>query len=232
MHRRAQLIHAADGPLRVITAEGSWSVPADQAVWVPAGLEHAVIARTPLTVHAVFVDPAAAASLPRQCRVLNLTALARALIPRLAGIGEAFPREGPEQRLGAVLLDELARLAPAPLHLPLARDPRVRRVIDRLIEDPADPRGLEAWAAEAGASARTLARAFRRETGLAFGQWRTRLRLIEGVERLQRGHAVTRVALDLGYRSPSAFVAMFHRELGFPPSRLRRVDGRPPPSSP
>ena len=37
--------------------------------------------------------------------------------------------------------------------------------------------------------------------------------------RLAAGEPVTRIALDLGYESPSAFAAMFKRALGAPPSR-------------
>ena len=35
-------------------------------------------------------------------------------------------------------------------------------------------------------------------------------------------HAVTSVAFDVGYESPSAFTAMFHRSFGVAPSRYQR----------
>jgi AraC-like DNA-binding protein len=78
---------------------------------------------------------------------------------------------------------------------------------------------LEQWARSAGASGRTLARLFRRETGMSFGAWRQQARLIEALTRLGAGEPVTHVALDLGYDSPSAFTAMFRRSLGVTPSR-------------
>lgn len=222
-HRRGQFIHAPRGPLRVVTEMGSWSVPLDQAVWVPGGVEHAVLARAPLSIHTLFIDPDAACRLPQQCQVLSLSPLMRELILRAVSLGDDYPVEGYGQRIMAVILDELRTLAPTPLHLPLATDARIRKVMDALIANPGDDRGLDEWAETVGATARTLARAFQRETGLGFGRWRTRLRLIEGVERLQRGHSVTRVALELGYRSPSAFIAMFRREMGVPPGTLRHL---------
>ena len=82
----------------------------------------------------------------------------------------------------------------APLHLPLQTDARARRVVRALLADPADRRTLAAWTRPAGASLRAL-------------------------ERLAGGEAVTTVALDLGYDSPSAFVAMFRRALGTTPGR-------------
>jgi AraC-like DNA-binding protein len=72
---------------------------------------------------------------------------------------------------------------------------------------------------------RTLARLFRRETGLSFAAWRQQLRLLRALERLAAGEPVTAVALDLGYSGPSAFVAMFRRALGVSPGRyFRQVD--------
>jgi len=45
---------------------------------------------------------------------------------------------------------------------------------------------------------------------------------LRALERLAAGDAVTRVALELGYQSPSAFIAMFKRAFGVPPSRCRQ----------
>jgi AraC-like DNA-binding protein len=59
---------------------------------------------------------------------------------------------------------------------------------------------------------------------LTFSQWRTRLRLVESVERLERGAAVSEVAYDLGYGSVSAFVHMFRSHMGVPPGRYASRD--------
>ncbi|MNL48592.1 Helix-turn-helix domain protein [compost metagenome] len=45
------------------------------------------------------------------------------------------------------------------------------------------------------------------------------VRLADAVCRLSLGVPVARIASDLGYRSASAFSAMFHRALGAPPQR-------------
>ena len=45
------------------------------------------------------------------------------------------------------------------------------------------------------------------------------MRLLAALERLATGVSVTNVALDLGYDSPSAFIAMFRRALGSTPKR-------------
>ena len=71
----------------------------------------------------------------------------------------------------------------------------------------------------AGATSRTLTRLFRSETGLSFSQWRQQFRILEALRRLGRGQAVTTVALELGYDSPSAFIAMFRKALGKTPGQ-------------
>ena len=55
---------------------------------------------------------------------------------------------------------------------------------------------------------------------MTFGEWRRRRRLFAAVEWLTSGRPVTQVALDLGYESPSAFIAMFKRHMGATPSRF------------
>jgi AraC-like DNA-binding protein len=54
---------------------------------------------------------------------------------------------------------------------------------------------------------------------MSFGAWRQQMRLLRALEKLAAGEAVTTVALDLGYDSPSAFTAMFRRNLGAAPTR-------------
>src|SRR5690606_1733012 len=164
--------------------------------------------------------------LPGECCVVAVPPLLRQLILRAMEIGLDYAPEGPEARVMAVMLDELRALKPEPLHLPHPRDPRLKRIAEALIADPADGRALADWAKAAAASERTLARLFVKETGMTFGAWRERLRLTAAVARLAEGQPVTAVAFDLGYQSPSAFIAMFRRSLGDTPGRyLKRTAG-------
>jgi len=141
------------------------------------------------------------------------------LILEAAALPRDWDEAGAPGRLMAVLLDRIQAASPAQLHLPLPSDSRLKAATDMLLADPADRRGLEDIARETGASSRTLARLFQRETGMTFGAWRRRRALLTALERLSEGDPVTTVALDLGYESPSAFIAMFRRTLGDTPTR-------------
>ena len=224
MHRhfRAQLVFACEGVMRVTTAAGTWVVPPQQAVWVPADVDHEVYSAGPIAMRSLYVHPDATEGLPEECCVMSVEPFLRELIVKISDLAERRELSGGYARLVGVVLDELRDLKVAPLHLPLPRDPRLKAVTDRLIADPGDNRDLTQWGRRAGASARTLARLFRRETGMTFAGWRRRLRLLAAVSRLGGGESVTTVAYDLGYHSPSAFVAMFRRSLGTSPGRYLR----------
>lgn len=221
MHRhfRAQLVYASAGVMTVTTAAGTWVVPPQQAVWVPAQVDHEVSSSGPLSMRSLYVHPDATGGLPRQCCVMAVAPLLRELIVKVSELAEQRQLPDSYARLVSVVLDELRGLKAAPLHLPLPRDARLRAITESLIAAPGDNRDLAQWGRRAGASARTLARLFRRETGMTFAGWRRRLRLLAAVSRLGGGESVTTVAYDLGYRSPSAFVAMFRRSLGTSPGR-------------
>jgi AraC-like DNA-binding protein len=221
-HFRAQLVFASEGVMTVTTAAGTWVVPPQQAVWVPAEVDHEVFSAGPISMRSLYVHPDATVGLPGECCVMSVQPFLRELIVKVSDLAGRQQLSDSFARLVSVVLDELRELKVAPLHLPLPRDPRLKAVTDSLIAEPGDNRDLTQWGKRAGASARTLARLFRRETGMTFAGWRRRLRLLAAVSRLGGGESVTTVAYDLGYHSPSAFVAMFRRSLGTSPGRYLR----------
>ncbi|WP_281005270.1 helix-turn-helix transcriptional regulator [Nocardia vinacea] len=98
-------------------------------------------------------------------------------------------------------------------------DARAGQVADALTRNPADPRTLTEFAADAATSPRTLARLFLVETGISFGQWRTQIRLAASLPLLAEGLPIARIAGRVGYATPSAYVAAFHRTVGVSPGR-------------
>jgi AraC-like DNA-binding protein len=225
-HPRAHIIHPIAGAYRAVTPDGTWLVPAGQALWIPPDVFHEVYSQGPVEARMIFVDRELCAGLPTRCGTVEVSPLLAALLERALQLGNDYAVDSPASRLALVLLDELAQMAPTPFILPMGRDPRLVRALERVAADPAAATGLAAVAKAAGASSRTLARLFRSETGMTFTEWRTRLLLIEAVERLARGASVTEVALELGYGSTSSFVFMFRQQVGVSPGQWR--DGRAP----
>ena len=59
---------------------------------------------------------------------------------------------------------------------------------------------------------------------MTFGEWRRQRVLLAALERLTENSSVTTVALELGYSSPSAFIAMFRQSMGMTPTQY--ISGR------
>jgi AraC-like DNA-binding protein len=93
------------------------------------------------------------------------------------------------------------------------------RVAEVLQRNPDDSRSLDAACRQAGASKRTIERIFQKETHLSLGKWRQQLRLMRSLQLLAAGEKITHAALEAGYSTPSAFIAMFRRTLGTTPRR-------------
>src|SRR5690348_13430185 len=55
-HREAQLVYAARGMMEVTTPKGRWLVPPDRAVWVPAGLAHAIDVLADIDMRTLYFD--------------------------------------------------------------------------------------------------------------------------------------------------------------------------------
>jgi AraC-like DNA-binding protein len=212
-----QLLYATRGVLAVHTDLGAWVVPPHRGVWIPAGFQYRVEMSGAVALRMLYFR-AGIPALSKTCAVVNVNPLFRELIVRTNLIG-ALDREIPaHQRLIGVILDELRALVAVPLQLPQPRDSRVLRFAALAAgESNRVPTGK--MLRQCGASRRTLERLFRTETGLTLGQWLRRQKLLAGLRRLAAGEAVTTVALELGYNSPSAFIAMFRRELGETPKR-------------
>lgn len=224
-HGWGQLLFISKGLIQLSTRDkGYWIVPPQRAVWIPAFTEHDA-----RTIHAaqmrnVYIAPEAAQALPSHCQVIHITPLLRELILAVGEFDTLYDENGAEGRLVDVLLDQLKATPEVPLHLPHPTSALLKKIAHHLLEQPADQRSMEEWAVELGTSARSLARHFRQETGMTFGQWRQQARLLAALTRIAQGDPITNIALDLGYSSQSAFIAMFRKALGKTPGRYFESD--------
>ena len=224
-HDRSQLLYASSGVMTVTTAKGIWVVPPLRAVWVPANIEHQIVCSGQLSMRTIYINPDVAPGLPRECCVVSVPPLLRELILYAVTLPRLYKPASPEERIMGVILDLIQTLKVAPLDLPIPRDTRLQKISNMLTDDPSNNRTLKDWGKTVGATSRTLARLFRSETGMSFRQWRQQVRILEALSRLGREEPVTTVALDLGYDSPSAFIAMFKKALGRTPGQYFKGSG-------
>jgi AraC-like DNA-binding protein len=218
VHAWPQLVYASSGVMTVEVSDGSWVVPGHRAVWVPAMTEHRIEMTGRVAMRSLYLAPELATGLRGQCETVDVPPLLRELILETVR-RRMLHRDVPEDsRLIGVLIDQLAHIETTPLRLPMPKHRRLRALLERFRSAPDSDMSLEAIAAEAAMSVRSLERVFAAETQLTFVQWRQRMRLLHALRLLANDESVTSVALAVGYQSPSAFIAAFKRELGTTPS--------------
>jgi AraC-like DNA-binding protein len=205
--------------MRVITDRGAWVVPPHRAVWVPPAFEHEVRMVTAVAMRTVYFVAGALPHAPKTSCVVDVSPLLRELILEALRLPRPYPLGGAEERLFNVLVEQVSFRDVVPLHLPMPESERLKDVAREFERDPASDATLFDFAESQATSSRTLARAFRRETGLTFGAWRAQWRLMKALELLALKKSVTDVALSLGYDSTSAFINTFRRHLGTTPAR-------------
>ncbi|HZF79687.1 MAG TPA: helix-turn-helix transcriptional regulator [Rubrivivax sp.] len=235
-HPWAQVAISISGVARITAGMGTYLVPAWRAVWIPPAIEHVVAVVEAAELRTLYVHQAADAPGPgvrreqseawKACRVLEVSPLLREVVMQMDVEMDGSP-SGPsaealarEHRLGELALDELRRAAPLRLGIDLPADKRLRALCEAIIAEPTRHSTLEGWAAETGASARTVARLFRQQLGSSFGSWRQQVLLARALTLAARGMPMGLIAAELGYASASAFTAMVRRSVGAPPGRF------------
>ncbi|MEU6853522.1 helix-turn-helix transcriptional regulator [Actinacidiphila alni] len=213
-HDVHQLVWAPTGVLAVDIGAHSWVLPPTLALWIPAAVPHTTSASREARMRSVYVRPDRCPVTWAQPTVVAVGPLLRELITHLA---DPDLESDPRSRAEAVMFDLLRPVGVTTIDLPMPRDGRARRVAEALLAMPADHRPLEDWGREVGASARTLARLFSAETGMSFGRWRTRARLRASLEHMAGNRPLAAVALQVGYSTPSSFIAAFRQETGRTP---------------
>jgi AraC-like DNA-binding protein len=228
-HAWAQVAYCASGILQV-SAEGpqgetTYIVPPSRAVWIAPNAVHSVHVLEAAEFRTLYLDASVALEDWRACRVLVVSPLLRELVAALDAPALARDRE---KLVTELLLDELRAADTQALGVPLpplqAGDKRLRALCEAVLRAPGERAGLAQWAADVGASERTMARLFREQLGTGWQQWRQQVVLAHALPLLARGMAVSQVAAATGYASESAFTAMFRGAMGQPPSSFH---GRP-----
>lgn len=219
-HAKHQLIYAVRGVMVVHTDAGRWMVPPTRAIWMVAGMTHAIRCIGEVHMRSLFVMPGAAPRLLAQTQAVGISPLLRELVRAAVEVRQPYAPHSRDGRLMRLLLDELRALPVLPLHLSMPPDARLAPICERLQRQPDDASTLADWAVHLGLDAKTIQRLFVRGTGMTFGQWRQQARLLRALELLATGERIIDIALALGYESPSAFATMFKKQFGQTPSQF------------
>jgi AraC-like DNA-binding protein len=222
-HGWGQVVYASAGAIEVRASAQAWLIPPARAVWLPPDTPHRLRMRGATKLRTLYVPPA-------QCGLLAPMPLGITVSPLLRELIEALVRAGPvdetdrtHRTLAEATLLVLAQAERLPLALSLPTDRRAKRVAETILDEPASSQTLDSIAGKAGASLRTIQRAFLSETGMTLSEWRQMARLMAASAMLLDGKSVTDAALEAGYAGVSAFIHAFRGKLGQTPSEFRRA---------
>ena len=223
-HPWHQFLYATSGAMTVTTGRSSWMIPAGRAVFIPCGCAHAIRMWGTVEMRTLFLSPQLPGFREAACRVVEVAPLLRELILRAVERMGLDSRAAHDARLIGLLEDEvqtaMAAAEDSPLVLPMPADARARALACQVLENPSVTQPVDNLTKQHGLARRTLERRFREETGMSFGLWRQKARLLDSIRLLAEGKSVTDAALECGYSGVSAFITAFKGTFGYTPGRL------------
>jgi len=231
-HGSDQLIYAIRGAMEVTAGQSVWLIPPHFALWIPARTQHRIHMPGPVSMRTLYLRRGLASPFSRGCVVLHVTPFLRELIVEAVRIGKLRARNRHECALRDLLILHVRTASPMPTFVTMPKERRALAVAGAILKDPAQSKPLAALCVDAGASVRTIERAFRREVGVDFATWRRQVRLMKAVELLVGGCAIKEVAFAIGYRQSSAFVEMFRQTFGTTPKAWVTALGKPEQAGP
>lgn len=227
-HPWVQLSYAIRGVLKIRSKGGVFVAPPQMAILIPPKLEHVVENSPGTQMRSLYIATEALPDTGHSCEVLAVSDLLREAIRHFSLFPVEYDETGPQGRLAQVMLDLVAAAPREALSLPWPEASGLRDICTTIMAAPDQALQLGEWGKTLGMSVRTLERQFLRETGMNLRSWRLRARLLEALPMLERGDAVTDVALACGYESTSAFIASFREFFGTTPGSFSvRAGARP-----
>ncbi len=221
-HPWGEFVYSFSGVMGVKVAGQHLLAPPHYGIWLPPDVQHVGLNRREAHHCSLYLARKGCAAMPPTPCALTVSPLVRALLEHLSQLAPAHAITGQDERLLQVLADQLAQAPRSNSYLPHSDDPVLAPVLQALSAEPGDNRTQAELAGAAHTTERTLDRRCQRDLGMGLSEWRQRLRVVKAVPRLQAGDKVEAIALDLGYASASAFIAMFRRLMKVTPDEFRK----------
>lgn len=221
-HRLGHLNYTPHGTISMETADERFVSPPQYGIWIPPGVEHSCYLQHAAVYRAFYLQPELCAALPQRSCLLKISPIVKSVLADFNQRGVEIPSTPQDLRMAQVLLDQMCGSEVQGSYLPDGQTEALQEVLDALKQEPGHRLSVAEWAERVHLTERTLARHCQNELGMSLGEWRQRLRYLRAVDSLEHGQSVQSIALDLGFSTPSAFIAMFQREAGVSPDQFRK----------
>lgn len=231
-HNKAQLLYAEGGVLHLQTEHHGFLLPAQHGAWIPANMQHRVHSSSPeLFLRMLYIDdPHPVEDVLKELSVFPISPLAREMIyhTRIWN-NKAEPADAVEESFMQTLRLMLPQWAAAsmPLTLPSTDHPRLRPMLDFIIEHLDQGLQVDDLATRFGASTRTVMRLFQNELSISFTTYMRIARIIKALDLFSKpGANVSRVCYEVGYESVSAFSNTFSQLMGMRPNQYLKFSAQ------
>ncbi|WP_234401202.1 AraC family transcriptional regulator [Pseudoalteromonas sp. T1lg23B] len=218
-HTWGQLAYTSNGVLSIVTPEGNFVIPPDQALWLPPNLPHETFCRYGGYFRSVYIDEKYAPLLGGSAKLLHVDELLKAMILEICAWEPDYTLDDKTLRFIQVFVDRLESAPTSSFFMPTAQDDRLLPIISELHANPGCHKTLQQWGEEIGASTRTLNRLFAKSFAMNFSQWKQKLRALRAVEMIEAGHSQQYIAEQLGFESSSAFNTSFKKVFNCTPGQ-------------
>ncbi|MFI5428859.1 helix-turn-helix domain-containing protein [Aeromicrobium sp. UC242_57] len=217
-HDEHELLWCERGVVTMLADDRLWTVPPGMGLWIPRGVVHEGQVESNVAFRATFFSPESWTRGWDRPVAVKVNPAVQQLLVHLAATD--MPQD---ERLRAqqVCIDMLSLARSFDLDVPVPQDPRLRSLVDSVLNDPSDDRSLEQWAGRLNLSSRTITRTFSADLGISFAQWRRLVRMRSALGLLATGMSVSMVGRRVGYGTTSAFVAAFRTVVGCTPGDVR-----------
>jgi AraC-like DNA-binding protein len=224
-HEWHQLAYVSRGLMTVGTESGSWIAPPNWAIWIPAGVRHAIRFVSDSSLRTAYLRPASRTDFPAACTVITITPLMRELILATDAHGMLDRRDEFDAALATLLAAGLRTTDVPAFSLPYPVSVAMAEAARLIARDAPEAGSLVSLSKAVGMGTRTFERRFLGETGMTPGRWRQQHALQRGLEQLALGASIKTVAAAAGYATPSAFIAAFRKSFGTTPGRYFPIKG-------
>jgi AraC-like DNA-binding protein len=224
-HLSHQFVYASSGVMQVTAGRRVWMIPPRFGLWIPAKTVHHINMPERVSMRTLYLRPRVFDRWTT-CTVLHVSPFLRHLIIEIVANSGLRTQPALDRAFQEILVAELRKASALPTGVTLPADARATSVAHAVLDRGEFRNRLSSLCRSAGVSVRTLQRIFRKEVGMDFETWRRQVRLMKAIERLAGGESVKEAAFHVGYREPSALVALFRSTFGMPPKLWMSSQGR------
>lgn len=213
-----RFVQVQSGGVWITCARRAHCVTRGGGIWLPPSVTHRLYVPYGAALRELRISPALSDWRVQPARIGRCSAVLTSLLSESASHALAHSPGA----VAVLLFDELDAAAregvwelaidmPSPLS-------RIAALCDAMILDPGRDSRLDAMAARASVSVRTLHRLFVDELGVGAGRWRRTAQAGAAMCALALGMPVAAIARELGF-TPSAFSIFFKSHVGSAPNR-------------